>query len=217
MTQDLLAPVLARIDAGLDQSVERLVDVLRIPSISTDPKYTPDVRRAAEWMAAQLSEIGFDAAVRDAKKHPMVVGHFKGPEGAPHLLYYGHYDVQPADPYELWDSDPFEPQIVEAERGKRIVARGAVDDKGQVMTFLEACRAFLAVTGSLPIGLAAWLAVYWPMRYLVAGFQHARRRRRGRPWTGCGRRCSRCRRRCRARRWGRARSGASTRSPITWA
>tara|TARA_R110000868_G_scaffold283593_1_gene544025 strand:+ start:249 stop:1646 length:1398 start_codon:yes stop_codon:yes gene_type:complete len=157
MTQDLLAPVLARIDAGLDQSVERLVDVLRIPSISTDPKYTPDVRRAAEWMAAQLSEIGFDAAVRDAKKHPMVVGHFKGPEGAPHLLYYGHYDVQPADPYELWDSDPFEPQIVEAERGKRIVARGAVDDKGQVMTFIEAFRAWIAVHGALPIGVTVLL------------------------------------------------------------
>jgi acetylornithine deacetylase/succinyl-diaminopimelate desuccinylase-like protein len=157
MSKDLLAPVLARIDAGLDQSVERLVDVLRIPSISTDPKYDPDVRRAAEWMATQLQDIGFDAAVRDAAKHPMVVGHMKGPEGAPHILYYGHYDVQPADPYALWDSDPFEPVIVEAERGKRIVARGAVDDKGQVMTFIEAFRAWKEVHGSLPIGVTVLL------------------------------------------------------------
>lgn len=157
MTQDLLTAVLARIDEGLDQSVARLVDVLRIPSISTDPKYNPDVRRAAEWMAAQLSEIGFDAAVREADKHPMVVGHMKGPQGAPHILYYGHYDVQPADPYELWDSEPFEPVIVEAERGHRIVARGAVDDKGQVMTFIEAFRAWMDVHGSLPIGVTVLL------------------------------------------------------------
>ncbi|WP_420403769.1 dipeptidase [Nisaea sp.] len=157
MPKDLLAPVLDRIDAGLDQSVERLVDVLRIPSISTDPKYDPDVRRAAGWMAQQLKEIGFDAAVRDAAKHPMVVGHMKGPEGAPHILYYGHYDVQPADPYELWDSEPFEPAIVEAERGKRIVARGAVDDKGQVMTFIEAFRAWMDVHGALPIGVTVLL------------------------------------------------------------
>ncbi|WP_193172713.1 dipeptidase [Nisaea nitritireducens] len=157
MTKDLLAPVLARIDAGLDQSVERLVDVLRIPSISTDPKFDPDVHRAAEWMAGQLTEIGFDAAVRPALKHPMVVGHMKGPEGAPHILYYGHYDVQPADPYELWDSDPFDPVIVEAERGKRIVARGAVDDKGQVMTFIEAFRAWMEVHGSLPISVTVLL------------------------------------------------------------
>ena len=86
MTKDLLAPVLAHIDAGLDHSVERLIDVLRIPSISTDPKYAADIRRAAEWMAGQLTGIGFNAAVREARKHPMVVGHFKGPEGAPHCF-----------------------------------------------------------------------------------------------------------------------------------
>src|SRR3546814_12924462 len=81
----------------------------------------------------------------------MVVAHHPGPGGdAPHILYYGHYDVQPADPLELWNSAPFEPVLVDAERGKRIVARGAVDDKGQVMTWIEAFRAWRDVHGILP-------------------------------------------------------------------
>src|SRR3546814_19700683 len=81
----------------------------------------------------------------------MVVAHHPGPGGdAPHILYYGHYDVQPADPLELWNSAPFEPVLVDAERGKRIVARGAVDDKGQVMTWIEAFRAWPDVHGILP-------------------------------------------------------------------
>ena len=81
----------------------------------------------------------------------MVVGHWRGAPGAPHVLYYGHYDVQPADPFDLWHSPPFEPAVVDGPRGPRLVARGAVDDKGQVMTFVEAFRAWRDATGKLPV------------------------------------------------------------------
>jgi acetylornithine deacetylase/succinyl-diaminopimelate desuccinylase-like protein len=152
-----LAPVLEHIDRDLDGSLARLFDLLRIPSISTDPKYKDEVRRGADWMAATLTELGFEASVRPTDGHPMVLGHAPGPNGAPHLLYYGHYDVQPPDPLALWSSPPFEPQLVDAAHGKRIVARGAVDDKGQVMTFLEAFRAWRAVHGALPVGVTVVL------------------------------------------------------------
>ncbi len=143
--------VLAHIDAELDASVERLLAFLRIPSVSTDPAYKDDVQRGAEWMADTFRDLGFDASVRPTDGHPMVIGHHPGPGGeAPHLLYYGHYDVQPPDPLELWNSPPFEPVLVDGPHGKRIVARGAVDDKGQVMTFVEAFRAWRDVHGTLP-------------------------------------------------------------------
>ncbi|WGF89202.1 dipeptidase [Marinivivus vitaminiproducens] len=155
---DPLAPVLERLDQDAALAVARLCDLLRIPSVSTDPAFKPDCRRAAEWLAAELSAIGFDAAVRETPGHPMVVGHSRAhPEGAPRLLYYGHYDVQPADPIELWESPPFEPVVIEAERGPRVVGRGAVDDKGQVMTWLEALRAWHAVHGSYPARITVLL------------------------------------------------------------
>ncbi|HEY9566995.1 MAG TPA: M20/M25/M40 family metallo-hydrolase, partial [Thalassobaculum sp.] len=151
MTDLPVAEVLQRADANLDASVARLFDLLRIPSVSTDPAFAEDVGRAAQWMADELAGLGFDASVRPSAGHPMVVAHHPGPGGdAPHILYYGHYDVQPADPLELWNSAPFEPVLVDAERGKRIVARGAVDDKGQVMTWIEAFRAWRDVHGILP-------------------------------------------------------------------
>lgn len=149
-----LEKLLAHADAHLDESLERLFGFLRIPSISTDPAYAEDCRRGAEWLSATLRELGFDAAPRETGGHPMVVGHARR-EDRPNALFYGHYDVQPVDPLNLWDSQPFEPVLVENDKGeKRIVARGAVDDKGQIMTFVEACRAYLAVTGDLPIGIS---------------------------------------------------------------
>ena len=150
MTQDA---VLARIDADLPQAIARLQDLLRIRSISTDPKFADDCQKAAEWLAEDLRGIGMDAAVRPTPGHPMVVGHMDGPEGAPHLLFYGHYDVQPVDPLELWDSDPFDPAVVDGPHGQTIRARGASDDKGQLMTFVEACRAWVAEHGALPCKL----------------------------------------------------------------
>jgi acetylornithine deacetylase/succinyl-diaminopimelate desuccinylase-like protein len=144
-----LAPVLDHLDANLDKSLERLFGLLRIKSISTDPAYAADCRRAAEWLVADLRSIGFEASVRDTPGHPMVVAHHDG-EG-PHVLFYGHYDVQPVDPLELWKQDPFSPSIVTGDRGQKVIAaRGSSDDKGQLMTFVEACRAYKAVYGKLP-------------------------------------------------------------------
>ncbi|MDZ4831821.1 MAG: dipeptidase [Phycisphaerae bacterium] len=159
-----LEPVLAATDRLHDSAVERLKEFLRIPSVSTDPAFDAETRRAAEWSAAQLREIGFRAEVVKTQGHPMVLAHHDGPNvaSAPRVLYYGHYDVQPADPLELWTSPAFEPAIVDGsmfkgQRGKRIVARGAVDDKGQVMTFIEAFRAWHTAHGTLPCGVTVML------------------------------------------------------------
>ena len=146
--------VLDRIDADLDASLERLFALLRIKSISADPHYKQDCRDAAEWCAGMLTQIGVPASVRDTIGHPMVVGHYRGAgEVAPHVLFYGHYDVQPVDPIGLWERDPFDPAIVEVNGEKRIVARGADDDKGQLMTFVEAARAWMAEAGRLPVNV----------------------------------------------------------------
>jgi acetylornithine deacetylase/succinyl-diaminopimelate desuccinylase-like protein len=151
-----LPAVLDAIDAGLDATRERLFALLSIPSVATDPAHAEDCRRAAEWIAADLAASGFAAAVRETGGRPVVLAHHPGPKGdaganAPHLLYYGHYDVQPPDPVALWKSPPFSPTLVEGPHGPRIVARGAVDDKGQVMTFLAAFRAWHEAAGSLPV------------------------------------------------------------------
>ncbi|MGL4495595.1 MAG: dipeptidase [Beijerinckiaceae bacterium] len=145
--------VLAHVDAGLDQALGRLFAFLRIPSISTDSAFGKDTERAARWLADDLASIGFDAQPRKTPGAPVVVGRQAGSAGR-HALFYGHYDVQPVDPLNLWHSDPFDPKIVEIAKGRKaIVARGACDDKGQVMTFVEACRAWKAVTGALPLGI----------------------------------------------------------------
>lgn len=142
--------VLNSIDANLDASRERLFDLLRIPSVSTDPAFTQHCVRAADWLAEQLKGLGYAADVRPTPGHPIVVGHAQAKrKDAPHVLFYGHYDVQPPDPLELWESDPFAPRLAAGESGQEIVARGASDDKGQLMTFIEACRAFEA-NGGLP-------------------------------------------------------------------
>ncbi|WP_372893567.1 M20/M25/M40 family metallo-hydrolase [Rhodosalinus sp.] len=141
-------PVLARLDADLPQALERLMTFLAIPSISTDPAFAADCDRAADWLVADLASLGAVAEKRATPGHPMVVGHIG--EGAPHLLFYGHYDVQPADPLELWHRDPFDPAVEETDAGEVIRGRGAADDKGQLMTFVEACRAWIAEHGALP-------------------------------------------------------------------
>ncbi len=143
-----LDAVLTRIDDQLPAAIDRLTEVLRIPSISTDPAYKSQCEDAADWLVSDLQSIGAKAEKRITSGHPMVVGHIDGP--GPHLLFYGHYDVQPVDPLDLWNSDPFDPQIEDTPQGRVIRGRGASDDKGQLMTFVEACRAYKNVTGSLP-------------------------------------------------------------------
>ena len=145
-----LDTVLAKLDSNLDAALERLFALLAIPSISTDPAYAPDCERAARFLADELTGLGFDASVRETSGRPMVLGHLKaGRRDVPHVLFYGHYDVQPVDPRALWTTDPFVPEIKDDAGVKTIVARGASDDKGQLMTFVEACRAFKE-TGGLP-------------------------------------------------------------------
>ena len=150
-----LDDVLSRIDADLPAATDRLLELLRIPSISTDPAYKADCDRAADWLVADLNSLGIATQKRQTPGHPMVVGHLDG-EG-PHLLFYGHYDVQPVDPLELWDRDPFDPEVQDTPKGKVIRARGAADDKGQLMTFIEACRAWKEINGSLPCKLTFFL------------------------------------------------------------
>ncbi len=139
-------------DAGLDAGLARLLELVAIPSISAESAHKADIQRAADWLVADLTSIGFDASVRQTKGQPMVVGHdTSAPEDAPHVLYYGHYDVQPADPLELWHADPFKPELLKQPDGETwITGRGASDDKGAFMTFIEACRAWKAATGALP-------------------------------------------------------------------
>jgi len=147
--------ILEQLDNTRDAALERLFALLRIKSISTDPAYKDNCRAAADWLVADLESIGFQASRRDTSGHPMVVAHSGG--SGPHILFYGHYDVQPVDPLALWHRPPFEPALEETPAGTVIRARGASDDKGQLMTFIEACRAFKAVTGALPANITILL------------------------------------------------------------
>jgi acetylornithine deacetylase/succinyl-diaminopimelate desuccinylase-like protein len=144
--------VLQQVDAGFDHSRDRLFALLRIPSISAQPAHRADCVQAAEWWREQLTGLGFRAQVRPTAGHPVVVAHHSGRDDyrGPHVLFYAHYDVQPVDPLELWHSPPFDPQLVDGPHGKRFVARGAVDDKGQSMMFLEALRAWHTAGGGIP-------------------------------------------------------------------
>ena len=155
---DALERVLARLAADEEPALERLFRLLAIPSISTDPAYHDACVAAAEACAGALSEIGFTARVEPTMGKPMVVGHWRAPASPQprrRVLFYGHYDVQPPDPLELWDAPPFHPRLAEDPRhGKVIVARGASDDKGQLMTFIEAARAWLAAHDELPVDVS---------------------------------------------------------------
>ncbi len=156
-----LDDVLQGIDAALDDSLARLFELLRFPTVATDPAFHEACRDAAEWLKVMLEGMGFDARIEATTGQPAIVADYapKGlPSHAPRILFYGHYDVQPADPLGLWESPPFEPQLRKGADGEvRIFARGACDDKGQLMTFLEASRAWIKATGSLPVRLTVLL------------------------------------------------------------
>ncbi|MCC5830843.1 MAG: dipeptidase [Phycisphaeraceae bacterium] len=146
--------VLRQIDQQFDESVERLIQWLSIPSVSTDPNYKGEIADGAAWLVHELTELGFDADAHPTDGHPCIVARPRSGDptaspDAPTVLFYGHYDVQPPDPLELWDSGPFEPTI----HNHAIVARGASDDKGQVMTFIEALRAWKQVEDRLPVNV----------------------------------------------------------------
>ena len=138
------------LDETRDARLESYKDFLRIPSISALPEHAPDVRRAAEWLADVLRAAGLEhVAVEETSKHPVVYADWLHADGAPTALIYGHYDVQPVDPLELWTSPPFEPVAVHG----RMLARGSADDKGQIHAHAMAAAALLATRGAFPINV----------------------------------------------------------------
>jgi acetylornithine deacetylase/succinyl-diaminopimelate desuccinylase-like protein len=141
---------LAYIDKHQDRYLNELFDLLRIPSISTLPKYKKDVRKAAKYVAAKMEGIGLKKVkVIKTAGHPLVYGEWTEAAGKPTVLLYGHYDVQPVDPLELWNSNPFEPVV----RNNNIYARGAVDDKGQMFGLLQALEALMRAYHGLPVNV----------------------------------------------------------------
>jgi acetylornithine deacetylase/succinyl-diaminopimelate desuccinylase-like protein len=143
--------VLAEIDAGRQRAVEELAELLRIPSVSTDPRHTADVRRAAEWTAERLNPLGFQTTLHETSRHPVVYGELLCDPDLPTVLIYGHYDVQPPDPLDEWISPPFSPTV----RDGFVYARGATDNKGQFFTYLKAVEALVRVEGRLPLNVKA--------------------------------------------------------------
>jgi acetylornithine deacetylase/succinyl-diaminopimelate desuccinylase-like protein len=149
----MLNNVLATLDGRRDQAVSLLQEFLRIPSVSANPAHKADCRRGAQWVADQLKFAAMDVSVMETGGHPCVVAKNKHITGRPTVLLYGHYDVQPPEPLELWKSPPFDPQIRKNSIGTdAIYARGAVDDKGQVTCHLEAIAAWQA-HGGPPVNL----------------------------------------------------------------
>ncbi|MFP5284511.1 MAG: M20/M25/M40 family metallo-hydrolase, partial [Thermoanaerobaculia bacterium] len=151
--------VLDRIEAEKESYLEELKDYIRIPSISTDPAYRNDVWRASEFLLGKMRDAGLTAERIETDGHPLVYGEWLGAPGKPTVLFYGHYDVQPVDPVDLWRNPPFEPTV----EGDKLVARGSTDDKGQSYTHLKAVAALLAERGKLPVNV----------KFLVEGEEEA--------------------------------------------
>ena len=138
------------IDQNLGRFREELYEFLRIPSISAKSEHDGDMRDAADWFRDRLTDAGLEAEIHATEGHPIVLGRWSGaPEGAPTILIYGHYDVQPPEPLEEWLSPPFEP----TERDGKVFARGSADDKGQLYMHVKALEAHLATSGSLPVNV----------------------------------------------------------------
>ena len=138
------------IDANTDRYLKELSDLLAIPSVSTDPERFPDIKRCAEWLADHMRGIGLqNVQIMPTQGHPVVYADWLGAPGKPTVLIYGHYDVQPPEPLELWTSPPFQATV----RGDDLFARGASDDKGQTFIHLKAVEAFITTQGALPVNV----------------------------------------------------------------
>ena len=150
MPQSIPADLDSYLSANDRRIRAELFDFLRIPSVSARSEHRTDVAYAADWVAGSLRACGLDATVHGTAGHPIVVGEWrKAGTSAPTVLIYGHYDVQPAEPLELWTSPPFEPTV----RDGKIFARGSVDDKGQLFLHIKAIEAHLAARGTLPVNV----------------------------------------------------------------
>jgi len=150
----MIEQILKHIDDDHTAAIDRLKDLLRIESVSTDPAFAPQCRDAANWVHADLDECGLEVITHETERHPIVVGRYDGAgPDAPRVLFYGHYDVQPPDPLALWDTPPFDPTV----RDGKLYARGASDDKGQVMCFIEALRAWKTVAGAPPVNVTVMI------------------------------------------------------------
>ena len=144
---------MARHPCGVNRWLDDLFTLLRFPSISTDSNHAPDVQACADWLAGKLTEFGLESEIRPTPKHPVVLGRNQHVEGRLNVLLYGHYDVQPVDPVELWDSAPFDPEV----RNGKIWARGATDNKGQFFAHLCGLAETIEEHGDLPVNLTVLL------------------------------------------------------------
>ena len=143
------------LEAHRDAFEADLCEFLKIPSVSADSRHRADVRRAAEWVAERLEGLGLDAELAETPGHPLVYAESPKVHGAPTVLVYGHYDVQPPDPLDEWITPPFEPTV----RDGNIYARGATDDKGQLFTHVASVQAWMETAGKLPVQI----------KYLIEG------------------------------------------------
>ena len=142
--------VINYIDQNKDRYIEELKEFLRIPSISTLPENKKDMQAGAQFVSGKLKDAGLNKVeIFQTEGHPLIYGEWLGAPGKPTVLIYGHYDVQPVDPIELWNSPPFEPTIID----DKIYARGATDDKGQMYMHIKSVEAYFKTYGSLPLNL----------------------------------------------------------------
>ncbi|MEZ6132307.1 MAG: dipeptidase [Planctomycetaceae bacterium] len=141
--------VLQALQAGQQSALDELFQFLRIPSVSADSAFKPEIQRCAQFVKDAMTTAGLTAEIVPTKGHPIVYGERIDDPSRPTVLVYGHYDVQPPDPLDLWESPPFAPEI----RDGKIYARGATDDKGQVWTHLKSIQAWIETTGSLPVNV----------------------------------------------------------------
>ena len=145
-----MVKVIDFIHTNRDRYVTELKQYLAIPSVSALPEHAGDTRKCAEWTAAEMTRVGLEnVRLVETPGNPVVYGDWLHAEGAPTILFYGHYDVQPVDPLELWESPPFEATVRDGE----IYARGAADDKGQVFMHFKAIEAHMKQNGRLPVNM----------------------------------------------------------------
>lgn len=150
---------LAEVDANLDDAIARLLELISIPSVSSDPEGKEGIDRAANWLNDALQEIGFSSRIVETECHPVVLA--SSPAGTANsdlrLLFYGHYDVQPVAPIEEWTHDPFAPELIEVDGLRRFYGRGASDSKSQLWSFIEALRAWKKTHGTFPAEIVIML------------------------------------------------------------